>query len=88
MRKKSPWILCKDRLPDVSYDYLGNWSSSEVLLLMNDQEFLTICNGHYNPVGMFEVEESDGPAGIGAPVTHVVAWMPIPEPLPNWEEFE
>lgn len=74
------WIPCSERLPEVSYDHLGNWFSPEVILLMNDEEYIQVCNGHFNPIGVFEVLEDDGPAIIGRPVEHISAWMPLPEP--------
>lgn len=74
------WIPCSERLPEVYYDYLGNHSSEEVILLMNDEEYIKISNGHFNPVGVFEVYEKDGPAFVGKPVRDVIAWMPLPEP--------
>ena len=73
------WIPCSERLPVVEYDALGNWCSEEVILLMNE-EFTRVCNGHFNPIGVFEVYESNGPAFVGIPVKDVFAWMPLPEP--------
>jgi hypothetical protein len=64
----------------VEYDALGNWCSEEVILLMNNEEFTRVCNGHFNPIGVFEVYESNGPAFVGKPVKDVFAWMPLPEP--------
>lgn len=78
----SLWIPCEERMPAINYDHDGNWVSEEVILLMNDDEFVNICNGHFNPAGVFETYEKDGPAYIGLPVRDVKAWMPLPDP---WE---
>lgn len=78
--KRGEWVPVTERLPEVSYDILGNWCSEEVILLMNDEEFTDIRNGHFNPIGVFEVNEHDGPAIVGQPGRDVIAWMPLPEP--------
>ena len=82
------WVLCSERLPEVIYDRLGNWSSREVILLMNDEEFICVCNGHFNPVGVFEVYEEDGIVCVGRPVEDVKAWMPLPDVTSSDSEGE
>ena len=46
---------------------------------MKDED-TTVCTGHFNPVGVFEEIEEDGPAFVGRPVEDVIAWLPLPEP--------
>ena len=77
------WIPCSERLPDVSYDTLGNWSSEYVLLFYKDGHYDI---GHFNPNGIFEGVDVDGYAlTVGTAQeafeeVQVIAWMPLPEP--------
>ena len=74
----SGWISCSERLPEVTYDELGNWYSDVVILRMNDEEFYKVECGNYNPCGVFEGDDSDGIYFIGKPIKDVKAWMPFP----------
>lgn len=71
------WIPCSERLPEVSYDALGNWSSPTVLL-WNDEWGEEI--GHFNPIGVFETSGSDWGMFLGRPCKEILAWQPLPEP--------
>ena len=75
------WIPCSERLPVVTYDYLGNWKSEGVLLYFADGHYDI---GHFNPVGVFETFDGEGDAVYaGSPRPEdeeVIAWMPLPEP--------
>ena len=76
------WIPCSERLPSVNYDALGNWYSPEVILLVRNKANLEVevCNGHFNPTGMFEAYDEDAnPLAVGSPCDQVLAWMPMPE---------
>lgn len=75
----SEWILCSEKLPAVEYDCFGNWSSEEVICLVNNEDFFYVCNGNFNPVGVFEGYDEDGIFSIGNPVQDVIAWIPFPK---------
>ena len=82
-RKRGKWIPCNERLPVVSYDILGNWSSEFVLLFFKDEHYDI---GHFNPTGLFETFDINGcPLIVGtvkeaSEERQVIAWMPLPEP--------
>lgn len=78
------WNYCKEKLPAVYYDTLGNWSSNHVLLYFEDGHFDT---GVFNPTGAFEGFDDDGfcvfvgsPYDGSTPDNHVIAWANINPP--------
>lgn len=84
LQPETKWIPCSERLPEVSYDTLGNWSSDSVLLVFKDGHHDI---GYFNPCGVFEVYDMDCgcPVAVGTvrkadEAWQVIAWMPLPEP--------
>ena len=78
------WIPCSERLPEVSYDALGNWSSDSALLFFKDGHYDI---GYFNPCGVFEIYDIGNECSVAVGTVRkadeawqIVAWMPLPKP--------
>ena len=78
------WIPLHEALPPIHFNESGELISEEVILLIDDEEWLDITNGYLN-VGA-KVFERNTEAGVDyvASLGEVKAWIPIPE-LPEEE---
>ena len=87
--KKILWIPCKEQLPHVFYDTLGNWMSERCLLFLPNAEYDMYAIGIFNPCGVFETGNGGFVGSVRASEDseyYVAAWMPLPPPYKEEKE--